>query len=450
MSTWTHERVIALAPDAASASAGQALASSKKWVSIASSERALWGLCQGSGKSPYQTRIDLSEPAFKCGCPSRKFPCKHALGLMILYSKDAKAFKPQSEPTWVSDWLGERTRRSEKQAERAKATPEKPADSDAQAGRAAKRDERVRQGVHECRVWLEDLVRRGLAAARNDTSAEWERVSARMVDAQAPGLATLIRRIASSIASGEGWEVRTLGVIGRLHLLLEAAVKLGKLPADLALDVRTMLGYPQSKDDVLSSTGIQDAWAVIGQIHEDEDRLTVRRTWLYGRASARRALIVGFAGGGQRLDAGFIPGTEFEGELAFYPSRAPLRALAKARGEARPIVGRLTGDGTGRVVDNLRAHAEALSRNPWLACWPMVIENAKLSRQGDRWWLVDREGLALPLRPGFCVGSQLWRLLAVGGGRGITTIAEWDGEWAQPVAALAPGGMCDLAPRWVA
>ena len=34
--------------------------------------------------SPYRTVADLAGPASKCTCPSRKFPCKHALGLMLV------------------------------------------------------------------------------------------------------------------------------------------------------------------------------------------------------------------------------------------------------------------------------------------------------------------------------------------------------------------------------
>ncbi len=34
-------------------------------------EAAVCGLCQGSGKNPYQTQIDLIGPAFRCSCPSR-------------------------------------------------------------------------------------------------------------------------------------------------------------------------------------------------------------------------------------------------------------------------------------------------------------------------------------------------------------------------------------------
>ncbi|MER3554804.1 MAG: hypothetical protein C4331_10775 [Meiothermus sp.] len=68
---WTTEYVLSLAPDPSSAKAGRDLSQPRKWVSFARNEAALWGECQGSGKLPYQTQIDLSGPTFKCTCPSR-------------------------------------------------------------------------------------------------------------------------------------------------------------------------------------------------------------------------------------------------------------------------------------------------------------------------------------------------------------------------------------------
>ena len=98
MEPWSPERVAALAPDSASAAAGQSLANVRKWSALGRSDRAIWGLCQGSGKQPYQARVDLAEPAFKCSCPSRKFPCKHGLGLLLLFAKKADAFSRGDEP----------------------------------------------------------------------------------------------------------------------------------------------------------------------------------------------------------------------------------------------------------------------------------------------------------------------------------------------------------------
>lgn len=65
---WTSQRVLELAPDGASAKSGQDLSRPAKWAVLGRTDRALWGEIKGSGKSPYQVRIDLSEPAFKCSC----------------------------------------------------------------------------------------------------------------------------------------------------------------------------------------------------------------------------------------------------------------------------------------------------------------------------------------------------------------------------------------------
>ena len=54
----TEEQITQLAPDAASVKAGKGLANRTKWVLLEHSDRAIWGHCQGSGKTPYQTVVD--------------------------------------------------------------------------------------------------------------------------------------------------------------------------------------------------------------------------------------------------------------------------------------------------------------------------------------------------------------------------------------------------------
>ena len=108
MGPWDVDQVLALAPDPASAKSAQGQARTTKWPETGCSERAVWGLCQGSGKQPYQTTIDLSGPAFKCSCPSRKFPCKHALGLLLLWSTGE--VRPGDEPEWATVLAGSSVR----------------------------------------------------------------------------------------------------------------------------------------------------------------------------------------------------------------------------------------------------------------------------------------------------------------------------------------------------
>src|SRR5512145_820277 len=82
--SWTSQRVEQLAPDAAAIKAAQGLAKPAKWRNLGRTERLIWGECQGSGANPYQVRVDLEDVAYKCSCPSRKLPCKHTLGLLLL------------------------------------------------------------------------------------------------------------------------------------------------------------------------------------------------------------------------------------------------------------------------------------------------------------------------------------------------------------------------------
>lgn len=450
MSTWTIEQVLALAPDASSASAGQGLAAIKKWTGVGRSERAVWGLCQGSGKEPYQARVDLTGPAFKCSCPSRKFPCKHGLGLMLLFARDTASFKSLDEPGWVAEWIDGRTERAEKKVEKAKAAAEKPVDVEAQARRAAQREARVSDGVASCRLWLEDLMRRGLAAAKSESATTWDRTAARLVDAQAPGLATQVRRIPELLASGPGWDSRTLDQLGRLHLLLRGAEQLAQLPEDLSGDVRVALGWNQSKEEVLAGAAVNDRWMVLAQIVEDEERLRVRRTWMIGTQSRRRALLLDFAAGPAPFDQTIAAGTEFDGELAFYPGRLPLRVLVKSRGEASHIQESTLAAQSHTIESELRAYAEALAANPWTTKWPMVLSDVRITRDGDAWHVADSEGMGLALKPSFTAGLHLWRFVAASAGSSATVFAEWDGEFALPLGALVAGVYHDLAPRWAA
>src|ERR1700733_4537643 len=135
----TEDQIFALAPDEASKKAGRDLAVPTKWVSKGINELALWGECQGSGNKPYQTQVDLSAIAFKCSCPSRKFPCKHGLGLLLLHARQPGIFAVAESPAWVSDWISKRSEKEEKKTEKV----EKPVDENAQAKRQQAREQKV-------------------------------------------------------------------------------------------------------------------------------------------------------------------------------------------------------------------------------------------------------------------------------------------------------------------
>jgi hypothetical protein len=149
----TQEQIIALAPDAAAAKAGRSLAAAASWPLLGSDDAALWGECRGSGATPYQTRVERMEVAYKCSCPSRKFPCKHVLGLLLLAA--AGSVPRAVAPAWVSDWLAQRRDKSAKadspasHVTRGDGAESRAALDAAAAKRAAQREARVAAGLDE-------------------------------------------------------------------------------------------------------------------------------------------------------------------------------------------------------------------------------------------------------------------------------------------------------------
>ena len=100
---FSEQQIETLSPSPAAFNAGKSLAAKNKWKSLAQNERAAWGEIQGSGKNPYQAQVEIGTLACKCNCPSRQFPCKHNLALMLLFAKVPNEFaQTPDEPEWVN------------------------------------------------------------------------------------------------------------------------------------------------------------------------------------------------------------------------------------------------------------------------------------------------------------------------------------------------------------
>lgn len=93
------------APDEVSKTNARALAKPAKWTSLGAFDsdegEVIWGEIKGSS-GLYHTRVEVEEPAFRCTCPSRKLPCKHALALLLLRATDASVFRAPP-PEWALD-----------------------------------------------------------------------------------------------------------------------------------------------------------------------------------------------------------------------------------------------------------------------------------------------------------------------------------------------------------
>lgn len=434
---FTQEQILALAPDASSAKSGKDLATPRKWVTLGGNDAVLWGECQGSGSKPYQTQIDLSGPAFKCSCPSRKFPCKHGLGLFLLSAAQPATLTQTEPPAWVAEWLAGRQEKAETKAKKveAKAEAEKNIDPAAQAKRIAQREAKIAAGLDELDRWLRDTVRQGLDAAQQRGFSHFDGIAARMVDAQAPGIARLLRDISASTAAPD-WPGRMLERLSTIHLVSRGYANQERLPEPLRQELRSLVGWTVSQDTLLASDGVTDEWSVLGQIVIEEDRLRVQRTWLFGANTRRHALALSFSPNPNvPLDKSLMPDTRFEGELVFFTGVPALRAVVKQKtGEvkagARPLA-------LATFEEGRKIFAEMLAQAPWIERIPLTFGPVHLVRQNDDGWgLADEAGYFLPLADTFDRG---WELTAVSGGHAVTVFGEWDGESLTPLSAWRDG-----------
>jgi hypothetical protein len=429
--------VLRLAPDASSAKSGQDLAHARKWVSTGRDDAALWGECQGSGAKPYQTQIDLGEMAFKCSCPSRKFPCKHGLGLMLLFAGSPAAVAPGERPAWVNEWLATRQAKAEKKAAAPKV--EKPVDAKAQAERREARWGKVAAGLNELSLWLGDAIRAGIATMPSKGWPAFDTLARRLIDAQAPGVARRVRNLGTVVARAANWQSPFLAGIARLHLLCRAAELIDTLTDDERADVHAAVGMPISQDELTNRPVVKDRWQIVSKTVEIDEKLRAQRTWLVGTTTRRTAMILEFAHGTAPLDTSLVPGKAFDGEVAWYPGTGP-RGFVKSSTVTLLPGAHSVGHGT--WADAFDSASRAFAVNPWIDRFLLPLANVTPVSVGDETVLRDASGRATRVLLGDCAR---WQLYAVAGGSPVDVACEFDGSTIIPIAFASRGQVLPLA-----
>nr|SBO98929.1 FIG01127675: hypothetical protein [Nonomuraea gerenzanensis] len=326
------------------------------------------------------------------------------------------------------------------------------------------RHQRVAAGLAELERWLADQVRQGLAGAQEH---DWDGLAKRLIDAQAPGVAGVVSRLAR-VRAEEGWPGRLLEEYALVNLLAIAYRRRADLPDGLAQTVLIRAGFPVTREEVLAGPPVRDHWDVLGRRDEVQDRLTARRVWLRGRHTGRPALILSFAPQGQPLDASLVTGTTIDADLTYYPGAAPLRALVATRhapvtpsATATPAPGitisppgagaasrpsptatpapamASPASGTPRSAtvppgmspdEALDEVAWALAEDPWTESWPLVLAGVVPGRTAIG---------GLPLHPR---AHDPWRLIAVSGGHPVTVAVEWTPQGLRPLTTWDDDG----------
>lgn len=305
---------------------------------------------------------------------------------------------------------------------------------------ADKRTASVNAGLDELESWLRDLAQRGLSAF---SLTDWDTMARRLSDAKAGELSRRIRIALSDLkkATPAAANQRLMSEAGRLWLLLQAYRRIDSLPPGLAADVRTAIGWAEDQKALAELPGIQDQWWVVGTLYEMVEKgLKMRRTWLVGQQTGRYACLIDYKFGPQSYKAFYPLDHCISGEIVYFPSATPMRAILKTPyGTPRHQPDTRLPNVAATFKEALQAYAGFLSQNPFLQGWPIAVQDVILNdaEGAGRWLLQDVNGYGLPLTS--ALGQQGWHIMAASGGHPVTLLGEWDSVQLWPLAIQAQG-----------
>jgi len=461
----TPDQVLLLAPDKAAATAALAASTPGSWSAAGYDDQAVWGHYIATSAEPYAVAVDLSDdvagPAFRCNCPSRKIPCKHAIGLLLLHANGGLVVARRLP--FAAEWMQRRARKSDAasavDAEVATPTADGGAEHDAADGalgggaraprpemgaidpnrqkRQMERSARMRAGLIELDRWLADRIRVGIAAPELAAPATWERVAARLVDAQCGGLGNRVKRVAAKVGQHARWHEDVLEEMALLHVLAVGAQHSSTLPTNLADGVHVATGLTVAKDDVLASVPSTARWRVMGESRTREDRITVQRTWLASAgddgSSPTWAMLLSFGAVGNDVTSDYEIGSAFTADVHWYPGGIALRALVgRVHSEPVPSSSWLPGQS---IAEAMSACGWALAAEPWLERYPMCVRVAP-APLGNGNWLVGDDTGSMVVAAGF---TRMAELVCVSAGRPAVVMGEWSTEGFLPLTVESHG-----------
>jgi hypothetical protein len=196
--TLTEQTILLQAPNPAAAENGRKLWKKGSFSALHRTEDGTlyWAECAGSGKNPYQVSIDWTDPTApvcRCSCPSRQFPCKHALGLMFQQLAGG-SFELAELPQEIADKRAKQAARAAKKEAEGPAKPKKP-NTAVQKKKLAKQLE----GLDMAERMVDDLLTSGLGALAGASAKTYDKLAKDLGSCYLTGPQTAFTRIALAV-----------------------------------------------------------------------------------------------------------------------------------------------------------------------------------------------------------------------------------------------------------
>lgn len=436
---WTEEKILQLSPNDGTSRRGKTMARSSKWQQLATDYKTIWGLCIGSGKNPYQVQADLQTARFACSCPVRALPCKHILGMLLLYAKSSANFKYLPPPDWIKIAPAVVAATTTATIAPSKTATELEKAALAKEKRWQKRLQLMESGLAELQLWLEDIIRQGVANLPIQQSSFWDAVAAKMVDAKLPRVSSFLKETYQMTLTTEDWLEPVITRLGELQLWIDAFGNREKLPKALQEELYNALGRNLKKSDILQNNpSVKDNWLVLAVLEEvDVEGRNYRKVWLLGLKKQQFALLLDFSFGNVGYEQQYFTDTVIQSSLVYYSTLSPQRAIC----ENYQLLEKTTLEvdecnSCDSFEQLLTIYAKALNQNPWVINQPTILKEIQpiYDTKKEQLYLVDNQNCIIPTVA--LAEEALWKLLAMSGGQPIQLFGEWNGHLFSPISVL--------------
>lgn len=196
-------------------------------------ETLIYGECKGSGKNSYITSADFSgdTPVYRCSCPSRQFPCKHCLAIMLDWLA-GKKFETGELPEDIAVKRQKLAARAEKAENPVTSAAKKPNKS-----AAAKKLKKQREGLDLAESFVNDILSRGVSSVNSASCAQYQNLAKQLGNYYLPEpQAVMLEIISMAQQLSENPDDKQLNALVKLCVKLSSAVRKSREYIDKKLE----------------------------------------------------------------------------------------------------------------------------------------------------------------------------------------------------------------------
>ena len=200
----SEQWIISQAPNSSAVQNGKKLSQKGSFFNLSklNDDTLFWADCAGSGKNPYHTSVDFideTSPVFRCSCPSRQFPCKHAIGLTfeILQEKEFKVAEIPNDLAEKRSKQAARKAKKEQSLSNGENTEKMPKKTNNAA--KAKKIKKQLEGLDKAEQLIIDLLSHGVGTLAGTSTKTYQTLAKDLSSYYLTGVQTAFLRLSNEI-----------------------------------------------------------------------------------------------------------------------------------------------------------------------------------------------------------------------------------------------------------